>query len=108
MLFDGSRALIVGDYITPRTGSTAGQLGPWSRLVAALGIDPRGTTMKCIHVTLGFLWIGAAVCFLLKPSLGWFALLLMSIGSLWYLPIGTLLSVMEIGLLFLPALRSLK
>lgn len=30
MVFDGSRALVVGDYITPRSGRTLGQLGPWT------------------------------------------------------------------------------
>ncbi len=29
MLVDGTRALIVGDYITPSTGEYAGQLEPW-------------------------------------------------------------------------------
>jgi hypothetical protein len=28
MLFDGTRALIVGDYVTPKTGKYAGRLGP--------------------------------------------------------------------------------
>jgi len=30
MLFDGSRALIVGDYVTAKSGPYAGQLGPWT------------------------------------------------------------------------------
>ncbi len=38
MAFDGSRALLVGTYITPQSGPFAGQLGPWSSLVANLGI----------------------------------------------------------------------
>ena len=48
MTFDGLRALVVGDYVTPKTGEWAGQLGPWSRLVSAVGIEPRSTLMKCI------------------------------------------------------------
>jgi hypothetical protein len=28
MAFDGGRALMLGDYVTPRTGQFAGQLGP--------------------------------------------------------------------------------
>lgn len=27
LLFDGTRALVVGDYVTPRSGKYAGQLG---------------------------------------------------------------------------------
>src|SRR5438270_889496 len=90
LMFDGSRALIVGDYITPRSGASAGQLGPWS------------------HVVLGLLWLGAAVCFQRSPSSGWVALLITSICTLWYLPIGTVLSVAELALLLLPSIRCLK
>jgi hypothetical protein len=43
--YDGSRALIVGDYVTPKSGAYAGQLGPWAKLVAAVGIEPRSTVM---------------------------------------------------------------
>ncbi len=39
LAFDGGRALIVGDYVTPSSGPSAGQLGPWSKVVSALGID---------------------------------------------------------------------
>ena len=40
MVFDGTRALILGDYVTPQTGDFAGRLGPWSNLVQAVGIEP--------------------------------------------------------------------
>lgn len=43
MLFDGSRALVVGDYVTPSTGEYARQLGPWATLVEAVGLDPCST-----------------------------------------------------------------
>ncbi len=43
MMFDGMRALIVGDYVTPKKGPYAGQLGPWSKLVSAIGLAPRST-----------------------------------------------------------------
>ena len=45
MTFDGARALIVDDYVTPKAGGYVGQLGPWTKLVcgrrrrAALDID---------------------------------------------------------------------
>lgn len=46
MAFDGMRALLVGDYVTPRSGPYAGQLGPWARLVSAVGIEPRSTLRR--------------------------------------------------------------
>ncbi len=41
MFFDGIRALTVGNYLTPSRGVYADQLGPWSRLIEAVGIEPR-------------------------------------------------------------------
>ena len=69
MLFDGTRALIVGDYVTPTTGQYAGQLGPWSILVKAIGIEPRSTLMKSIFVVYGLAALTVAVCFIL--GLAW-------------------------------------
>jgi len=108
LTFDGTRALISGDYITPRSGPSAGQLGPWSKLVSSIGIDPRSTSMKSIHIVLGILWLISSLMFLAKPGLGWFALVGCSISSLWYLPIGTVLSIVELCLLFLPLTRNLR
>ena len=53
MAFDGVRALVVGSYITPRSGEHAGQLGPWARVVRAVGIPPESTGMKAAFVVLG-------------------------------------------------------
>ena len=50
MLFDGMRALIIGDYVTPKSGEYSGQLGPWSNLVKAIGNEPHSTLMKLIFV----------------------------------------------------------
>src|SRR5690349_16026636 len=86
LVFDGSRALIKGDYVTPQSGPSAGQLGPWSRVVAALGIAPRGTFMKCLHLVLGILWLISAGYFVFCPPCGRTCLLITSIGTLWYLP----------------------
>lgn len=50
MVFDGTRAMLTGDYVTPATGPYAGQLGAWSNLVRIIGIEPRSTLMKSIFV----------------------------------------------------------
>lgn len=100
-VFDGLRAFIVGDYVTPTTGEYAGQLGPWSRLVSAIGIDPRSTLMKSIFVLYGGIWLGIIVCFLLRKPWAPTAMLVAAIGSLWYLPFGTVLGVVQVGMLVL-------
>ncbi len=104
--FDGTRVLIVGDYVTPSSGDHAGQLGPWSHVVSAIGIEPRSTFMKSVHVVLGVAWLATIASFVLGLAHGWTAMLICAVLGLWYLPIGTILGLIQIVLLFLPVLRT--
>jgi hypothetical protein len=101
MTLDGSRALIVGDYVTPARGRHAGQLGPWSKVATAVGIQPRSTLMKTIFVVYGVVWLLVTTCFMFKFSWAWYGMLTLAVGSLWYLPVGTAFSVIQIGLLLI-------
>lgn len=105
LAFDGTRALVVGDYVTPRSGQYAGQLGPWSEVVSAVGIEPRSTLMKSIHVVLGVGWLGVTVCFLVGISWARTGMFVCAALGLWYLPFGTLLSILQMVLLLVPAVR---
>lgn len=107
LTFDGGRALIVGDYLTPSSGPGAGELGPWSRIISALGLDPRSPLVKGLHLVLGIAWIIALVLFAVRPAIGWYAVFICSVATLWYLPIGTVLSIVISALLWTPAIRSL-
>lgn len=105
LAFDGGKALMTGDYVTPSSAQYAGQLGPWSKLVSAVGIEPRSTLMKSVHLMLGSAWLIVIVCFVLRLSWAWWGMFICAVAGLWYLPFGTLLSVVQIVLLLLPALR---
>lgn len=105
-LFDGSRALVVGDYLTPREGAHAGQLGLWSRVVTVLGFEPRSTWIKSLHVVLGAAWIGSALEFRVSPAAGWWMVFACAVSSLWYLPAGTVLSLIVIVVLCVNSVRS--
>ena len=107
-IFDGLRAIVQGDYTTASSGPHAGQLGPWSKLVGAAGVNPRGTAMKVIHVFAGASWLLSAVLFAAKPSLGRPMLAVSAVCSLWYLPLGTVLAMAELCMLFLPQVRNIK
>jgi hypothetical protein len=74
MGFDGTRALTVGDYVTPRSGARAGELGPW--LIVA------GALLRRVPWALNAVFIGAVL-------------------TLWYLPVGTAFGVIEIALCIL-------
>ncbi len=101
MLFDGTRVLITGDYVTPSTGEYAGKLGPWSTLVQAIGIDPRSTLMKSIFVIYGLTALVTAVCFALGFSWARGAMMAICILGLWFLPIGTVFNLVALILLFM-------
>jgi len=105
LAFDGAHALVTGDYVTPDSGPYAGQLGPWARVVSAAGIEPRSTLAKSIHLGLGAAWLVVMVAFALRVPGAWWGMLACAVLALWYLPFGTLLSVLQIVLLMLPAVR---
>ena len=106
LAYDGGHALVTGEYVTPTSGEYAGQLGPWSKLVSSVGIDPRSTLMKSIHLILGLVWVAMIACFVLRMPWAWRGMFICAVAGLWYLPFGTLLSVIQIVLLLLRPLRA--
>jgi hypothetical protein len=101
MLFDGTRAFLVGDYVTPQSGEYAGQLGPWSALVKTVGIEPRSVLMKSIFVSYGLIAFGSAIYFALNRERGRAALMIVCILGLWYLPVGTFTNLLALILLWI-------
>ncbi len=101
MTYDGSRALIVGDYVRPETGEYAGQLGPWADVVSTIGIDPDLTLMKSIFIVWGALGLIFAVSFAMRVDRSDKVLLFFNLASFWYLVAGTLSSVVQVILLLI-------
>ena len=99
MVVDGARALLVGSYLTPRSGEHAGELGPWARIVAAVGIRPESTGMKIAFVDLGGLWLVVAAGLALGEGWARIAGIAVAVGTLWYLVPGTVISVVVLVLL---------
>jgi hypothetical protein len=106
LAFDGGHALITGDYVTPQSADRRGQLGPWAKVVAAVGIDPRSTLMKGIQLGLGIGFLAMTACFALGVPSARTGMILCAVLTLWYLPMGTLLSLIQIVVLLLPALHN--
>jgi len=105
MAFDGGRAMLVGDYVTPRSGPHAGELGTWSKVVSTVGIEPRSTLMKTLFIVYGLAFVGLVGVFVLGVSKAWLALLVVAALGLWYVPFGTVINAIVITLLLLPPLR---
>ena len=94
MVFDGVRAFVVGSYLTPRSGTHAGELGPWARLVRKVGIQPESAAMKTTFVVLGSGYLVAAVAWALGAAWGPWLGVVLAVGTLWYLIPGTVISVL--------------
>ena len=97
MLFDGARALVVGDYVTPATGPYAGQLGPWADVLAAAGVAARAPETMAAFVVLGVVWLSAALAHASRVRHAGAALAALAVLSLWYLPSGTLLGCLVLA-----------
>jgi hypothetical protein len=107
MVFDGTRALIVGDYVTAHSGAYAGQLGPWSNLVQAIGIEPRSVWMKLFFIAQGLGTLTIVVYYFLNKPWAWTGLLIAMLLGLWYLPFGTLINLLALSLLLLTRRKSM-
>jgi len=103
MILDGCRALLKGDFMTPRTGPRAGQLGPWAAIVSAVGISPRSMLMKWFFVLLGLTYLGMGVAFLAGVPWAKAELIAAAGLGLWYLPFGTLMNGLVILLVVMGA-----
>jgi len=90
MLVEGVYNLLTHSYI-------GGTLGPWGRLVRAVGLNPYHIGL--VFVLLGLAWGVALFGFRSGDQWGWWAELAVAILSLWYFPLGTFLAVVCILLL---------
>lgn len=101
MLFDGMKALVTGDYIRSKNGEYAGQLGPWTKLVEKIGIDPMSAFMKSVFVLFGVVGLIITVGFAAEAEWGWKAMLIFNICCLWNLFLGTASSMFQVILLLM-------
>ncbi len=97
MLLDGTHVLLKGKYIGPE------KPGPWSSLVTALGIDP--FKIGPLFLTLGIFWILFAVAQASGQGFAWWMGFLVAVATLWYIPVGTIVSIIVLSLLILIKMR---
>jgi len=101
MVCDGTRALVVGDYVTPGSGPHAGLLGPWASVVQAVGLAPRSPAMKLIFVGYGLAYLAVLVAWLMRRPWARSALLVVAVLGLWYVPVGTVTNLVVIAWVWL-------
>jgi hypothetical protein len=98
MLFDGVHVLVRGKYFGPD------KPGPWSVPFARLGVDP--FALGPLFVALGFAWIVCTIAGLTGQAWGWYAAAAVALATLWYFPLGTILSIAFLALLYFGVLRT--
>jgi hypothetical protein len=91
MLFDGMNVVRTGKYFGPELP------GPWRHLPIVAGIDPY--SMGPVFIMLGLGWIVSVGMVFLTPDSAFWLLVLMSALTLWYISIGTILSVLVLVIL---------
>ena len=97
-IYDSLHQRITGDYV--RIG---GQLGPWARLVSAVGLDP--ASLVWLFLILGHAFIAASFTVYLRRRWGYHLALVASALSLLYLGFGTPLALICLILLLVKPTR---
>ena len=100
MLFDGVHGVLTREYFEPYH-----RLGPWTAIVAAAGIAPLSMTMRIAFIVLGAAYILAAAGYLSTSGKSWKPLAAVAILTLWYAPVGTLLSLAILAMMRAQAAR---
>lgn len=103
MVFDGTRALTTGTYVTP-----GGQIGPWALLVSAVGLNPFSTAVKTAFVVLGLAYILSAAAYAFYRPRAALYLGCVAVLTLWYLPLGTILSFVVLSSIVAESSRTRK
>ena len=92
MIFDGVHVLTRGKYFGPE------RPGPWSVLFERAGINP--FALGPLFVTLGMLWLVFAAAALAGHAWGRAGAAIVAAATLWYFPLGTILALIYLALLF--------
>lgn len=93
MLADGLHVLLRGKYIGPE------KPGPWSLLFEKSGVDV--FRLGPLFILYGGIWLSWIYVLWFRPSWAFAWGMAVAVATLWYMPAGTLVSVVVIGILLL-------
>lgn len=92
MLLDGIYVMLKGKYIGPE------KPGPWSNLFNGIGVDV--FKLGPLFILFGILWLVWLWSFWSERNWAYLFGIVISILTLWYLPVGTLFSIIILIALF--------
>ena len=91
MLADGIYVMLRGKYIGPP------KPGPWAMLFEKLHINV--FLLGPLFITFGLVWLAFLFSFLTKQNWAYSLGIVVALLTLWYLPVGTLISLIVLALL---------
>ena len=91
MIFDGCHVIKKGKYFGPAIP------GAWSKIIVGICINP--FSIGPFFIALGLLWFISSIAVVTEMPWGWLALLSTSIATLWYIKVGTVISIITLVLL---------
>jgi hypothetical protein len=97
MVFDGVHVMLRGKYFGPE------RPGPWSIPFVRLGVDP--FALGPLFIVLGAAWLVCLVALLSGQAWGWWGAVIVAVASLWYFPLGTVLALVYLALLWFGGMR---
>jgi hypothetical protein len=97
MIMDGVHVMLRGKYIGPE------KPGPWSIAFVKFGIDP--FRLGPMFVAFGALWLVFLAATLAGQTWGKYGAASVALASLWYLPLGTVLSLIYLAILYFKPIR---
>ena len=93
MLIDGIYVITKGKYIGPP------KPGPWAELFYKFDVNV--FKLGPLFIIYGIIWIAFLIVVLTNQSWAYMLGIVISIASLWYLPVGTLISIAVLLILIL-------
>ena len=107
MVFDGSWALLYGDYVISASETPGVKGAPWAKVLGRAGISPASRLVKVGFVIYGLGWLVVLTAFAGGTDWAWSAMLWLALGSLWYLNVGAVTSsLIALSLIALELLRN--
>jgi hypothetical protein len=91
MIVDGVHVMLRGKYIGPD------KPGPWSVPFVKLGVDP--FRLGPMFIAFGVLWLAFLIATLTGQTWGKYGAAAVAIATLWYFPLGTVLSIAYLAIL---------
>ena len=107
MVFDGSWALLYGDYVITASETPGTKGAPWAKVLRRVGIAAHSPFVKIGFVIYGLGWLVVLTAFAGGTGWAWSAMLWLALGSLWYLNVGAVTSsLIALSLVALQFLRN--